>query len=113
MVLLFYSDNPLYSIQKQLHPADNTCINCHKATNFEFNQVKIPDSPPFSNQISDGTYCQSKKRARALIDHLRKDVERLQDPSAKALFEVSAEVITGLGKAFTDYEQKNEAAWRK
>ncbi|MBD0331148.1 MAG: hypothetical protein ICV66_00680 [Chitinophagaceae bacterium] len=29
----------------------NTCNNCHKATNFEFNQVKIPDNPPFSNQI--------------------------------------------------------------
>jgi hypothetical protein len=54
-----------------------------------------------------------KKEFRALIDHLRKDVERLDDPSAKALFEVSAEVITGLEKAFTDYEQKKEAAWRK
>jgi hypothetical protein len=29
----------------------NTCNNCHRATNFEFNQVKIPDNPPFSNQI--------------------------------------------------------------
>lgn len=29
----------------------NTCNNCHKATNFEFNQVKIPDNPPFSNQV--------------------------------------------------------------
>jgi hypothetical protein len=29
----------------------NTCNNCHNATNFEFNQVKIPDSPPFSNQV--------------------------------------------------------------
>jgi len=29
----------------------NTCNNCHQATNFEFNQVKIPDTPPFSNQV--------------------------------------------------------------
>jgi hypothetical protein len=29
----------------------NTCNNCHAATNFEFNQVKIPDTPPFSNQV--------------------------------------------------------------
>lgn len=29
----------------------NTCNNCHRATNFEFNQVKIPDTPPFSNQV--------------------------------------------------------------
>jgi len=54
-----------------------------------------------------------KREFRALIDHLHKDVERLQDPSAKALVEVSAEVITGLEKALTDYEQKNEADWRK
>jgi hypothetical protein len=29
----------------------NTCNSCHKATNFEFNQVKLPDHPPFSNQV--------------------------------------------------------------
>ena len=29
----------------------NTCNNCHRATNFEFNEVKIPDNPPFSNQV--------------------------------------------------------------
>jgi len=29
----------------------NTCNNCHRATNFEFNEIKIPDSPPFSNQV--------------------------------------------------------------
>ena len=28
----------------------NTCNNCHQATNFEFNVVKIPIAPPFSNQ---------------------------------------------------------------
>lgn len=28
----------------------STCNNCHKANNFEFNKVKIPDTPPFSNQ---------------------------------------------------------------
>jgi hypothetical protein len=28
----------------------NTCNNCHRATAFEFNVVKIPDTPPFSNQ---------------------------------------------------------------
>jgi len=28
----------------------NTCNACHNATKFEFNIVKIPDTPPFSNQ---------------------------------------------------------------
>jgi hypothetical protein len=27
-----------------------TCNNCHRETGFEFNVVKIPDKPPFSNQ---------------------------------------------------------------
>jgi hypothetical protein len=54
-----------------------------------------------------------KNEFRLLIDHLRRDVEKVDDPSAKALFETSAEVITGLEKAFTDYEEKKEAAWRK
>jgi hypothetical protein len=29
------------------------------------------------------------------------------------MFETSAEVLSGLIKAFDDYEKKNEAAWRK
>jgi len=28
----------------------NTCNNCHRSVNFSFNEVKIPDNPPFSNQ---------------------------------------------------------------
>lgn len=54
-----------------------------------------------------------KQELRKLTDHLRSDIEKMDDPSAKALFEVSAEVLIGLEKAFTDYEQKNESAWKK
>lgn len=28
-----------------------TCNNCHRATDHAFNVVKIPDSPPFDNQV--------------------------------------------------------------
>lgn len=28
----------------------NTCNSCHSEVNFEFNIVKIPETPPFSNQ---------------------------------------------------------------
>ena len=28
----------------------NNCNNCHRATEFEFNVVKIPETSPFSNQ---------------------------------------------------------------
>ena len=47
-----------------------------------------------------------------LIEHLRGDVGKVTEPKAQALFETSAEVLTGLVKAFDDYEKKSEAAWR-
>lgn len=28
----------------------NTCNDCHKAVDFEFNRVKIPETSPFTNQ---------------------------------------------------------------
>lgn len=28
----------------------NTCNNCHRATKHEFNVIRIPETPPFSNQ---------------------------------------------------------------
>ncbi|CAN7666866.1 hypothetical protein LJR231_005285 [Phyllobacterium sp. LjRoot231] len=49
----------------------------------------------------------------ALIGHLREDVKKVDDPQFKARFETSAEVLGGLVKAFSDYEAKNEAAWKK
>jgi hypothetical protein len=47
-----------------------------------------------------------------LINHLREDVDKVDDPQAKALFEVSAEVLQGLERAFKDFEAKAEKAWR-
>jgi hypothetical protein len=44
---------------------------------------------------------------------LREDISKINDPQGKALFEVSAEVIGGLQKAFSDFEKKNEEAWKK
>ena len=29
----------------------NTCNECHKEVDYNFNRVKIPETPPFSNQI--------------------------------------------------------------
>ena len=45
--------------------------------------------------------------------HLREDIEKVDEPQLKAMFETSAEVLGGLIKAFGDYEKKNEAAWRR
>ncbi|MBR0776557.1 hypothetical protein JQ543_23230 [Bradyrhizobium diazoefficiens] len=54
-----------------------------------------------------------KKRLSQTIDHLRQDIGKVDEPQLKAMFETSAEVLTGLVKAFSDYEKKNEAAWRR
>ena len=57
----------------------------------------------------------TQKMQRALQDirtHLREDIQKVDEPQLKAMFETSAEVLGGLEKAFRDYEQKNEKAWR-
>ena len=54
-----------------------------------------------------------KMRLQETIDHLRQDIAKVDEPQFKAMFETSAEVLTGLSKAFDDYERKNEAAWRR
>ena len=53
------------------------------------------------------------QRLQDTIAHLREDVKKVDEPQLKAMFETSAEVLGGLVKAFKDYEQKNEPAWRK
>ncbi len=45
-------------------------------------------------------------------DHAREDVRKVNDPKAQALFEVTAEVLDGLIKAYDDFETKAETAWR-
>ncbi|MEA2922002.1 MAG: hypothetical protein QOF07_1965 [Bradyrhizobium sp.] len=54
-----------------------------------------------------------KTRLQEIVTHLREDVQKVDEPQLKAMFETSAEVLGGLIKAFSDYEKKNEAAWRK
>lgn len=49
----------------------------------------------------------------ALIANLRDDVSKVDEAQFKTMFETSAEVLEGLVKAFSDYEKKNEAAWRR
>jgi hypothetical protein len=53
-----------------------------------------------------------KQRLQETVDHLRSDIEKVDEPQLRAMFETSAEVLGGLVKAFADYEKKNEAAWR-
>ena len=48
-----------------------------------------------------------------LVDHLRSDIDKVEDDQVKAIFETSAEVIGGLMKTIKDYESKNEKAWQE
>ncbi|MEF0942473.1 hypothetical protein [Rhizobium sp. BR 362] len=50
-------------------------------------------------------------RLKETMDHLRQDIEKVDEPQLKAMFETAAEVLGGLRKAFSDYEKKNESAW--
>ncbi len=45
-----------------------------------------------------------------LIDHLREDLDGVNEPKAQALFETSAEVLIGLRTAFEHYEKGSEKA---
>ena len=53
-----------------------------------------------------------RKELRELIDHLRGDIKKMDEPKAQALFETAAEVINGLDIAFKHYEEKSENAWK-
>ena len=48
-----------------------------------------------------------------LIDEARADVLRVDDLRARALFEVTAEVLLGLRNAYQDFEQGWETAWKE
>ena len=52
-------------------------------------------------------------RLQENIDHLRSDISKVDEPQLRAMFETAAEVLIGLKKAFSDYEQKSESAWQK
>lgn len=67
---------------------------------------KNPTSPYYHTQ-------NMQKRLQGEINHLREDIKVVEDPQLKAMFETAAEVLTGLNKAFHDFEKKNEQAWKK
>jgi hypothetical protein len=57
----------------------------------------------------------TQKLKQMLVDtaaHAREDVSKISDPKAQALFETTAEVLQGLVKAFSDFEEKREEAWK-
>lgn len=53
-----------------------------------------------------------QERIQELIDHLREDINAVDEPQFRAMFETAAEVLAGVKKSFSDYEEKKERAWR-
>ena len=53
-----------------------------------------------------------KQMLNDIANHAREDVRKVSDPKAQALFETAAEVLDGLAKAFRDFEQRREEAWK-
>lgn len=54
-----------------------------------------------------------QKRLQELVQHLREDVTKVNEPQFKAMCETAAEVLLGLAKAFQDYEHESEAVWKR
>jgi hypothetical protein len=52
-----------------------------------------------------------QRKLGELIQHVREDIERVDEPRFQALLETSAEVLTGLKTAFEHYGRKEERAW--
>lgn len=67
----------------------------------------LPESDPNRHTM------QVRARLTELAEHLREDVQKVDDPAFKALFETTAEVLTGLEKAFAGYEEETGNAWRR
>jgi hypothetical protein len=53
-----------------------------------------------------------KDMLEELIDHLREDTAKFDEPKAQAMFETSAEVLSGIRTAFEHYETGAERAMR-
>jgi hypothetical protein len=54
-----------------------------------------------------------EQRLQEIRSHLREDIGKVDEPQFKAMFETAAEVLGGLEKAFHDYQEKREQAWRR
>ena len=53
-----------------------------------------------------------KQMLRDVAAHARENVGKISDLKAQALFETTAEVLLGLEKAYQDFEDRNERAWK-
>jgi hypothetical protein len=68
---------------------------------------------PNESSSSPAVHCENLSRELGdLRDHLRRDIDRVDDPQFKALCETGAEVVSALRKSFEHYAEGSEPAWR-
>jgi hypothetical protein len=80
--------------------------NCGLSDNRRIYMKSIASSDPKAHSAN------VREEFQELIQHLRDDVEKIQDAKGQALFETAAEVMSGLETAFKHYEEKSEKAWK-
>jgi len=55
---------------------------------------------------------QTAKSLDQLVNEVRNIIGQVQEPKAQALLETTAEVLLGLKKAYEDYKDGGETAWK-
>jgi len=76
-------------------------------------EMNMPDNTQFAENDPRHHTQKLKQILNETATHAREDVAKVSDPKAQALFETAAEVLKGLAKAFEDFEQKQERAWKQ
>ncbi len=53
-----------------------------------------------------------QQRLQEIVDHLRQDITKVDEPQLKAMFETAAEILGGLKRHSAITSRKNEPAWK-
>lgn len=69
-------------------------------------QGQLPETDPRRHTAN------VREKLEGLIEHLREDVGKVDNPRAQALFETTAEVLGGLVKAYEHFDTAAEEAWQ-
>jgi len=69
----------------------------------------MSEQPPYPNTDPRHHTAYLREMLEGVVTHAREDIMKISEPKAQALFETTAEVCTGLIKAFNDYDAKAPA----
>lgn len=64
------------------------------------------DRMQYSKSDPPAPHRQDKTDSDGPDNHAREHISKVNDPKAQALFEMTAEVVRGLRKAYEDFEEK-------